>query len=454
MNYIQVPNSDRRLYPGSVVTISRFPRTQWVLNIGWYAFEGKQYNGWYLCSIPAETILPVNESDLKHITILSDGRDDCNCPPHCDSNVHPPRPPYDCEPHHHHHPYPDDCGCPPRPHPPIPGPKPEPPKSRVHSPERYYGGINYIQGQLVYLVEGSLYQATVNFRSSWKLPTLDENLQADVNAGYLIAIPNNIKITEINDEIDGITEEIDTNKVKKYLLSFQAVFGTDTPTNDEAKHYLDTIGVKPSTSIYFKNTDRNSTTFGHVYTFYETVQGRLVLFDETVDTHIDYTEILNSKVDKKFLSDIGTVTKDFEITKSKRVDGLRIRKTSVSLETGEVTESNDTPTYEELGIASTESVTDIDDKLNDKVNTNDFNQALESKVDVNVAGVDSEGNPNRIIEDCSISAAEDGGIILNKSNLSFKDSSVIETSDIVGLSAMGAVSEDEFKQAITYEDFD
>lgn len=75
MGYIDVPNSNKRLYIGSIVVLDRLPDVKWIVKNGWYIYENVRYNGWYFCSIPADTILPVEESDLVNLTIVSTGED-------------------------------------------------------------------------------------------------------------------------------------------------------------------------------------------------------------------------------------------------------------------------------------------------------------------------------------------------------------------------------------------
>lgn len=127
LNYLKVPDSNVKLTDGSVVMLSRFPGTKWVVHNGWYNYAGKRYMGWYFCSIPAQTIIPVNGQDLTLLTVITD--DDSNIdsipapgvidtpdgmPGHW-GPVHPD--------HHHHHPHPPFPPAPP--YPPVP-PQPEP----------------------------------------------------------------------------------------------------------------------------------------------------------------------------------------------------------------------------------------------------------------------------------------------------------------------------------------
>lgn len=109
MNRIIVPDTGVELHDGSIVILHRFPGTKWVVHNGWYTYLEQQFMGWYFCSIPAQTILPVSDDDLRMITVVSDSG---WCPP----SPTPPMP-YPCPP--------SPCPCPPGP--PVPPPlKPGP----------------------------------------------------------------------------------------------------------------------------------------------------------------------------------------------------------------------------------------------------------------------------------------------------------------------------------------
>ena len=72
---------------GSVVILSQYPNVKWLIKNGWYTYNGKQYNGWYFSSIPANNTMPVDTSDLSGITLVS-GPNCCPPPP----GPVPPRP--------------------------------------------------------------------------------------------------------------------------------------------------------------------------------------------------------------------------------------------------------------------------------------------------------------------------------------------------------------------------
>lgn len=105
LNYLTVPNTGMKITDGSVVTLNRFPNVKWIVHNGWYAYNGQQFMGWYFCSIPAQTIIPVNDTDLALLTVVNAGS---TCPPapcpmpnpstrpdhsHTHDHCHPPAPP-------------------------------------------------------------------------------------------------------------------------------------------------------------------------------------------------------------------------------------------------------------------------------------------------------------------------------------------------------------------------
>lgn len=111
MNYLILPSGDR-IYAGDIVTLSRFPGTKWILQNGWYFYESRQQNGWYFSSIPADTVIPVNDSDLLSLTVISTQSMN-GCPPFYPGEnpayphpPHPPHPPCPAPPHPGHRPHP------------------------------------------------------------------------------------------------------------------------------------------------------------------------------------------------------------------------------------------------------------------------------------------------------------------------------------------------------------
>lgn len=77
LKYLTVPNTGIKLSDGSIVMLSRFPDTKWIVHYGWYTYNSQENLGWYFSSIPAQTILPANDQDLQLLTVISTG---CDCP--------------------------------------------------------------------------------------------------------------------------------------------------------------------------------------------------------------------------------------------------------------------------------------------------------------------------------------------------------------------------------------
>jgi len=90
--YLVVPNSNDRIYDGSVVILQRLPNLRWVVHNGFYTYNGTTQNGWYLSSVPSQTNMPLFHNDLYGIRILSS--DPCPCPPPLPPGPHPPFPPH------------------------------------------------------------------------------------------------------------------------------------------------------------------------------------------------------------------------------------------------------------------------------------------------------------------------------------------------------------------------
>lgn len=85
MNDLTIPGTCTKIHDGTIVMLAKFPGTKWIVHNGWYTYQGKQYLGWYFCSIPAQVILPLNDEDLYMITIVS--------PDGCCPDPYPPYPP-------------------------------------------------------------------------------------------------------------------------------------------------------------------------------------------------------------------------------------------------------------------------------------------------------------------------------------------------------------------------
>ena len=80
MNSLIVPETGVQIVDGTIVILSRFPGTKWIVHEGWYTYNSQQAMGWYFSSIPSQTIVPVTDDDLKSLTVV--GTDcGCHCPP-------------------------------------------------------------------------------------------------------------------------------------------------------------------------------------------------------------------------------------------------------------------------------------------------------------------------------------------------------------------------------------
>lgn len=71
MSSIKVPNTGATISDGTIVMLARFPGVRWIVHDGWYTYNGQQYSGWYFSSIPANTVLPMNNQDLATLTVVS-----------------------------------------------------------------------------------------------------------------------------------------------------------------------------------------------------------------------------------------------------------------------------------------------------------------------------------------------------------------------------------------------
>lgn len=102
MDYLPVPDSNIRLYDGSVVMLANYPGVTWVIHNGYYSYNGRQYQGWYFLSIPSQTILPVNNDNLRLVTVISNPSSedypDCPFPPYPPGPPVPPPGPQPCPP--------------------------------------------------------------------------------------------------------------------------------------------------------------------------------------------------------------------------------------------------------------------------------------------------------------------------------------------------------------------
>lgn len=73
--FLQVPNSYKRIYPGTVVQLTRFNTTRFKVMYGWYSWGGNRpVCGWYLQREDnKEEIKPLQSTDLYDIYIIESG---------------------------------------------------------------------------------------------------------------------------------------------------------------------------------------------------------------------------------------------------------------------------------------------------------------------------------------------------------------------------------------------
>lgn len=77
--FIVVPGTDKKLFDGTVVILNRLPNLRWILHYGPYFYAGKKHTGWYFCSIPSDTTMPVFNEDLVNLQVID--QPDCPYPP-------------------------------------------------------------------------------------------------------------------------------------------------------------------------------------------------------------------------------------------------------------------------------------------------------------------------------------------------------------------------------------
>lgn len=88
-----IPGTNIHLYDGSIISLSRYPGSKWIVHNGWYTYNSTQYLGWYLCSIPEQVILPADNTTLQGVCVISNT---CPCPtpippyPSCPPTPFPP----------------------------------------------------------------------------------------------------------------------------------------------------------------------------------------------------------------------------------------------------------------------------------------------------------------------------------------------------------------------------
>lgn len=119
----------------------------------------------------------------------------------------------------------------------------------------YKSNTLYKKGDLIWLNVGTVYQATVEFKSSVTGTTLDDNFQLDIDKGYIIPI-NSSAITVSN--------------THKLAINFKTTFGTDTPNKLNADMYLATLTppISPSVDVSFINIDTAADTYLNIYSYF------------------------------------------------------------------------------------------------------------------------------------------------------------------------------------------
>lgn len=88
MKQLTIPDTGLKLIDGSIVILAEYPNTKWITHYGWYNYNDQQQMGWYFCSIPDQTILPVTSDNLQYVTLVSDSGG-CSHRPHLPP---PPKP--------------------------------------------------------------------------------------------------------------------------------------------------------------------------------------------------------------------------------------------------------------------------------------------------------------------------------------------------------------------------
>lgn len=69
---LYLPNTNICLHHGDVIQIGRFNSEKWIVNFGWYPFEGnRDICGWYVCSMTSGKIKPIFKTDLMDCYAIS-----------------------------------------------------------------------------------------------------------------------------------------------------------------------------------------------------------------------------------------------------------------------------------------------------------------------------------------------------------------------------------------------
>ena len=69
-DFLYCEETDTKIYPNDVVTISTYPNVKWIAKNGWYTVGTAQKKGWYFVSIADKTIISVDTININ--TIIKD----------------------------------------------------------------------------------------------------------------------------------------------------------------------------------------------------------------------------------------------------------------------------------------------------------------------------------------------------------------------------------------------
>lgn len=70
--YFPVSEKDTlKLVDGNIVSIETIPDTKWILHKGWYTWDDKLYNGWYLTSLKDGSVRPVIPQEIDGMVVIS-----------------------------------------------------------------------------------------------------------------------------------------------------------------------------------------------------------------------------------------------------------------------------------------------------------------------------------------------------------------------------------------------
>jgi len=67
-DFLYCEETDTKIYPNDIVSISTYPNIKWITKRGWYKIDTVQKNGWYFVSIADKTIIPADQVDITAVT--------------------------------------------------------------------------------------------------------------------------------------------------------------------------------------------------------------------------------------------------------------------------------------------------------------------------------------------------------------------------------------------------